>query len=328
MTRLRIRTASRLHFGLLGWGPEAGRQFGGVGLMVEDPGIAIEFESSPEWKVVGPLATRVAALVQSILNAMRLPSTVPPLRPPAPARVEVVSAAPEHAGLGVGTQLSLAIVEGLFKLDRLGAASVEQLAFLTGRGRRSGVGLHGFRHGGLIVDGGHSDRNPSPPLVARMSFPDEWSILLVQPPGPTGRHGTEEARLFSEMPPLPDGVTERLCRLVLLGILPAVAECDLDVFGAALSELQHHVGQAFAPSQGGHYASSMSGQLVKELGGIGLVGIGQSSWGPTLYAFGKESDSERERICRRVRDRFGLEPSAVRWTRAANHGAVLEYAES
>ena len=39
MTRCRLRTPSRLHFGLFGWGPEARRQFGGVGLMVDDPGL-------------------------------------------------------------------------------------------------------------------------------------------------------------------------------------------------------------------------------------------------------------------------------------------------
>ncbi len=39
--RIRIRTASRLHFGLLGWGPEARRQFGGIGLMIDSPGIEL-----------------------------------------------------------------------------------------------------------------------------------------------------------------------------------------------------------------------------------------------------------------------------------------------
>ena len=46
MTRLlRILTPSRLHFGLLGWGPQAPRQFGGVGLMVERPGLEIVAEA-------------------------------------------------------------------------------------------------------------------------------------------------------------------------------------------------------------------------------------------------------------------------------------------
>ena len=39
--RLLIRTPSRLHFGLLGWGPAATRQFGGLGLMIEKPAVAL-----------------------------------------------------------------------------------------------------------------------------------------------------------------------------------------------------------------------------------------------------------------------------------------------
>jgi beta-RFAP synthase len=292
--------------------------------MVEDPSLEVEFEASPQWRFAGPLAARVGALVHGALEVARAPSLLPPLTP---ARVEVSSAPPEHVGLGVGTQLSLAVVEGLFTISRLPSPTAELFVGLTGRGRRSGVGLYGFRHGGLIVDGGHSDRHPHPPLVANLPFPDEWSILLVQPPGPRGRHGEEEVRSFAEIPPLPERVTERMCRLVLLGLLPAVAERELGAFGAALTELQDHVGEAFSPIQGGHYSSPMAEALIADLASIGLVGVGQSSWGPTLYAFGEETDAERDRIRRRICDRFGLEPSAVRWTRAANHGAVLERSE-
>ena len=42
--RLQIRTPSRLHFGLFGWGPEVGRQFGGIGLMIGDPGVQLLVE--------------------------------------------------------------------------------------------------------------------------------------------------------------------------------------------------------------------------------------------------------------------------------------------
>lgn len=325
MTRLRVRTSSRIHFGLLGWGPGAGRQFGGVGLMIEDPGLVVEFDSSPRWEFSGPLASRVEAIVRSSLESLKPPY---PVEAPRPSRVEVVSHAPEHAGLGVGTQLSLAVVAGLSELIGLPSPNAERLAGITGRARRSGVGLHGFLEGGLIVDGGHAAESPYPPLIARASFPEEWSILLVQPPGPAGRHGQDEIRSFAELRPIPERITERMCLLVLLGILPAVAERNLDAFGAAVSELQHHVGESFAPVQGGHYTSPMSESIVADLASIGLVGIGQSSWGPTLYAFGQETDSERDRIRRRLVDRFGLAPTAVRWTRAANHGAVTERPEA
>jgi beta-RFAP synthase len=289
--------------------------------MVEDPGIEIHCEPSPEWSIEGPLAGRVRDLVERLLEQRRRdPARLPAL---APTRIRVVSSAPEHAGLGVGTQLSLAVVQMLLELSGQPDPTLSELAALSGRGRRSGVGLHGFRHGGMIVDGGRRDDEHPPPLVARSRFPDNWSILLVQPPGPRGRHGAEEVQSFASIPPLADRVTERLCRLVLLGILPALAEHDLRAFGAAVSELQRHVGGAFASLQGGSFGSPISDSLVNELGRIGLVGAGQSSWGPTLYAFGTPLESEREATCQRIRERYGLDPASVCWTRAANHGAVL-----
>jgi predicted sugar kinase len=60
-------------------------------------------------------------------------------------------------------------------------------------------------------------------------------------------------------------------------MLPALAERELRDFGEALSELQRHVGAAFAPLQGGPYSSPVSEALVEALGRMGLVGAGQSS---------------------------------------------------
>jgi len=114
---------------------------------------------------------------------------------------------------------------------------------------------------------------------------------------------------------------------VLLGILPAVVERDLPAFGAALDELQARIGAAFAPVQGSIYASAQSAGIIAGLGRLGLSGAGQSSWGPTLYAFGFLSEPERDLVASRLRERYGLHPAAITWTKAANQGAVLAAAE-
>jgi beta-RFAP synthase len=302
------------------------RQFGGVGLMIEDPGIEIRVEPAASWSFDGPLAPRVGALVRRLLkerghgswSGSRLES----------ARISVLAAPPEHVGLGVGTQISLAVTRALLELGGAHDCAVETLARLSGRGRRSGVGIHGFDHGGLIVDGGRREESDVPPLVARTAFPQEWSILLVQPSGPCGRHGSEEAQAFARLPPPTDLVSDRLCRLVLLGLLPAVVERDLESFGAALSEIQHHIGSAFAPLQGGVYASREAESLIAQLGSLGLAGAGQSSWGPTLYAFGCVTEGEQRKIVALLLDRNGLDPAAIRWTKAANHAATLVHVEN
>jgi beta-ribofuranosylaminobenzene 5'-phosphate synthase len=322
MTRLSIQTGSRLHFGLLGWGPQALRQYGGVGLMIEKPGIELVAEPASEWSFEGPLAERVRDLVFRIVQDK--PGEQPDLPNLSPATIKVVSTPSEHVGLGVGTQLNLAVVRILLELAGQASATLETVARLSGRGRRSGIGLHGFFHGGLIVDGGRRDEAHSPPLLTRIPFPEDWSVLMVQLAGTAGRHGSDEIHAFSSLPPVPDAVTERLCRLVLMGILPAVIEHDLSSFGSALSELQHHVGTAFAPIQGGVFATPQSEAIISELAELGLVGAGQSSWGPTLYAFGSLSESDRIAVSARLSEKFSIGPNWLIWTGALNHGALLQ----
>ena len=311
----KISTGLRLHFGLLSWGGPDLRRFGGLGLMVEGPGLVASLASG-EGRVLGPLAGRAVEIVERIrATGFQTP----------PFDLTIESAPPEHAGLGTGTQLSLAI-------GRLMAAFAGQdlnstaLAKMTGRGRRSGVGLHGFDLGGLVVDGGHrgvdSESFGVPPLLTRLAFPSEWSVLVVIPDGPPGLHGGGERGAFSRLPPPTSETVDRLCRLVLLGVLPSVVERDLNAFGAALEEIQARVGEAFAPAQcGGAFARPESVEIVQFLREFGLVGVGQSSWGPTLYGFSDDPSDEIPSVLRR---RFGIEPGRVFWTKAMASGARLE----
>jgi beta-RFAP synthase len=223
----------------------------------------------------------------------------------------------------VGTQLSLAVARAVLKLARLDDRAPAELAHLTGRGSRSGVGLHGFHHGGLIVDGGRKHNADIPPLLARLRFPDDWSVLIVQPEGVGGLHGIDESQAFAKLPPISRSAGDSLCRLVLLEILPAVLEHDLNAFGSALGELQERVGAAFATAQGGVYATPHAADIVNELKNLGFAGAGQSSWGPTLYAFSERPRKEIDLLAEELRSRFALARSSVFCTKAANHGALL-----
>lgn len=319
MTLIRIRTPSRLHFGLLGWGPEAPRQFGGVGLMIDAPGLEVIAEPSATWEARGLLAGRALEVAKRV--AARLADSGLIL---APARLEIRHAPEEHVGLGLGTQLSLAVTSGLLRLAGRNEPSVETLAALSGRGLRSGIGLHGFARGGLIVDGGRRETGGIPPLLARLPFPADWSVLVIIPEPHQGLHGREEVHAFAQLPSIPEALTDRLCRLVLLGLLPAVTEHDLESFGEALSELQDHVGRCFAPAQGGLYARPGAEAIVQALRDEGLQGVGQSSWGPALYGFSRSPTLEREAILDRLRARFWLRPEAAFWTQANQRGASIE----
>lgn len=319
MTRLRIVTPSRLHFGLLAWGPDAPRQFGGVGLMIDQPGIDLTLRVADRWQAEGPLAERVLRIAERVAFGLNQRGFEVPA-----IEFQICHAPPEHVGLGVGTQLGLALARAMGGLAGLADPPIATLAELAGRGLRSGIGLHGFVHGGLIVDGGRRSPQGVPPLLARLKFPADWHALIVVPATGPSLHGSDEVRAFAELPAVPDALTDRLCRLVLLGLLPAVLEHDLASFGAALSELQHHVGHCFSTAQGGLYARPESEAIVSFLRDAGLHGVGQSSWGPTLYGFTEADDRFRLELARQIRSRFGLAEDQVFWTCANRNGSTID----
>ena len=110
-SRLLVRTPGRLHFGLLGWGPGSRRQFGGLGLMIDSPGLELTVERANTQVVQGPLSDRVARILEVL--RVRMPARG---CTPVPSRFVSYRPPPEHVGLGVGTQLSLAITTAVMKL--------------------------------------------------------------------------------------------------------------------------------------------------------------------------------------------------------------------
>ncbi len=318
-----VETPSRLHFGLLSWGSTEGRRFGGTGLLIERPGISIEVEPAAQWSGSGPSADRFVEIARGVADRIERIGEGTVFRA---AHIHVRQASFEHVGLGFGTQASLAVAAALLRLEGSAEASIEKLAAIAGRGRRSGIGVHGFVHGGLIVDGGRKNDDPAriPPLVARFEFPAAWSVLIVIPQTPVGLHGASEIDAFRRLPPPPDRTIERLCRLVLLELAPAVAEADFNAFAAALSELERTVGESFAAVQGGVRAHPISDQIARFLEVDGLAAVGQSSWGPTLYAFSCANEQEKVSIAERIRERFHLAADRVFWTRACNRGAKVQ----
>jgi beta-ribofuranosylaminobenzene 5'-phosphate synthase len=330
MNGLRIETPSRLHFGLFGWGADAPRQFGGVGLMIDAPGMSLSARRSSGWKAHGPLGERVLKFARQVEEAISIDGESTPT-----LEFEVHRAPAEHVGLGTGTQLGLAVARLILELSGRERVATERLAKLVTRGRRSGIGLHGFDRGGVIIDGGRArgagvfatEDAPIPPLLAHIDFPPDWAVLVVIPEASTGLHGPDEIEAFRRLPAVPEAVCDRICRLVLLGLLPALVERNLDGFGGALEELQLCVGECFAPEQGGVYAGPQSELIADAMKAEKLVGVGQSSWGPTLYGFLDADADERTRIADRLRERLGLDASRLFWTKANRGGARMRAAD-
>ena len=331
---IEVVTGSRLHFGLLNPCPgapslsplslegrgETGRgerRFGGAGMMIEQPGFHLRVSPAAEWSAAGPLAERTLGFAHRVAQALENEEVS--LRP---HRLEVVAAPPEHAGLGTGTQLGMAVARALSVAAGREDIGLAELARLTGRGLRSALGVHGFDRGGFLVDAGQAAPSALAPLVAWSAVPQTWRVVLVLPHAEGAWHGERERQAFSRLAAAASGITERLCRLVLLGMLPAIAESNLDAFGEAVHEYNALAGEAFSAVQGGTYASARTAEVIAFLRGLGVKGVSQTSWGPTAFAvFG--SQEEAEALADRVNQRFALRATSL-ITAPLNHGAAVE----
>src|SRR5262249_11800983 len=156
------------------------------------------------------------------------------------------------------------------------------------------------------------------PLVARCALPSDWPVVLARPRGVTGTHGVEERSLMAALDDS-QRTADSLCRLVLLGMLPALAEKDVDGFGEALFEFNARAGEPFVARQGGTYSSPAVAELVSFLRGRQARGVGQSSWGPTVFAV-VGSVEHAEELAGALSQKYAATCDVV-VTRAANDGA-------
>ncbi len=250
-----------------------GRQFGSIGVALNEIHTRLSIKPSNVFNVVGHSVDRAVKCVNFLHQSLDFSEHF---------LLEIESAIPEHVGLGSGTQLSLAIGMALNAFFDLGL-SVREVAALTDRGMRSGIGIGVFEQGGLVVDGGRGENTITPPVISHLNIPDNWRFILVFDRRGKGLHGNQEIDAFKELPGFPQEEAARLCYLLMMQGLPAVAEQDISRFGEVISILQQSVGDHFAPVQGGVFASQEVDQAMQWLKAQGAVAIGQTSWGPTGF---------------------------------------------
>lgn len=292
--QVRVVAPSRLHFGLLSFGRDDVRQYGGIGLMVDRPTVRLRLDRAECYetrfeltdKLMPPadaatirrsLAVRVGEFAGRWAAFHKLPA------PPC-CCISIESAPLQHVGLGTGTQLALSVAAGLNALFGLGEPSAVELAMSVGRGLRSAVGTYGFVLGGLIVERGKLPGEAIAPLDCRLDLPADWRALLIQSAATSGLSGSDEQQAFDNLPPVPDDVTRRLTDEIRLVMLPAAARGDFDEFSESVYRYGRLAGQCFAPIQGGPYNGPDLERLVESIRACGIRGVGQSSWGPTLFA--------------------------------------------
>ncbi len=279
---IRVIAPARLHLGFLDLNGALGRRYGSIGLSVDAPATDLTIRPAETFAAAGPEQERVGALLERFAKHFGLERAF---------AAEVAGAIPSHAGLGSGTQLALATGAAMMRLAGIDV-DPRTLGELVDRGARSAIGMASFIEGGFIIDGGRGTGDHAPPVIVRTAFPDSWRVLLVLDRTAVGVHGDRETRAFAALREFPQSTAAHLCHLTLLRLLPGLQEQDLALFGNALSEIQEVVGGHFAGAQGGGIWSSPDvGRVVRRMGDLGATGLGQSSWGPTGFAFVDSADA-------------------------------------
>jgi beta-RFAP synthase len=283
-----------LHFGLLSFGQPGTRQFGGAGVMIGDPSLRLTIADSDRFEVVGALSDRVERVVAHLSrHATWWPSAQREVSRPS-FSIKVESAPPQHVGLGSGTQLGMALARGLAARFDAPPQTAESLAHAAGRGKRSAVGVHGACLGGFLVESGKLRGEEISPLVSRTALPEEWRFALIVPSEGAGLCGEAEQRAFDRLPPVTPETTAALCRELMCEMIPAAQVGDFDRFSEGLFRYGRLAGQCFAVEQGGIYAGAAVERLVERCRRLGVRGVGQSSWGPTVFALCRDEFQARQ----------------------------------
>ncbi len=287
---VRVSAPGRLHLGFLDLHGGLGRLFGSLGLSLYDIYTELEVRHSAKLHVSGPGSAKAYKYAERMLTHLNIRQGL---------KLDIRQSIPEHAGLGSGTQMALAVGSAINRLFDANLA-LPDIARVLDRGNRSGIGIGTFTKGGFIVDAGRSSATELPPVISQLHFPDSWRFVLVLDKRYQGVHGQEESQAFGKLGKMAEATSADLCRLLVMQVLPAIVEQNCQLFGAAITEIQACMGEYFKTIQAGVYTSAEVGEVLDQLQKQGATGIGQSSWGPTGFAI-YASETEAYQALKEVR---------------------------
>lgn len=295
---------------------DLGRIHVSVGISIKKPNIILEVEKSDRLEFYGQRAERVREYAEKIMRYVGIKKSL---------KFNLVSDIPEHAGFGSGTQLALAVGASVSKIFNLNL-NPENVAFILNRSRRSGVGVYAFKNGGFIVDGGHRTAAPNhvPHLLFRSDVPEDWMFVVGLPKIKSGLSGIKEAEVFKKLEPPSKELVGEVSRIVLVQMIPAIIDRDIELFGEAMTGLDSMFGLYWERIQGGRHTHPVIEEGINFLLDRGAYGAGQSSWGPAFYGLIK-GEVKANKLKNELFDflNSGGKTGAAFYTGADNQGASI-----
>lgn len=315
----RVEIGARLHFGFVNLALSRRRLYGGIGLALNEPRTIVTAATAEDVLCQHEAAASYAA---QIVDRLDLPG----------AHVTIEAAIPHHVGLGSGTRLALGILLAIADAyDR--PPDIREHAPALGRGGRSGVGVATVEQGGFVIDAGHptsmfTPERPEygewevPPVAVRREIPEDWRFVLVIPEARTGRSGEDEdAAMRTVVKSADPTVADAIAMELVDTVLPGLATGNVTTFGQGVMAIDRANGEWYTDLQGGVYRPP-AGQIVEHLQSVEpAAGIGQSSWGPTVW--GVTDSSGVDALASSARDALNEidREGTVHVTKGLNHGA-------
>ena len=287
---LDILIKPRIHVSLISMHNSEYRINGGVGFSIASPKAKISIKKAKNFDIsdlrIAPLSAEegetLSKIVENAQDSLSINGNI---------CVEIEGDLMTHYGMGTGTSIRLACLEGLVRLYQQSINRVK-LVELSGRGGTSGIGINTYFGGGLIFDLGVRPESPrfepssiarqtSLPLVLnRLELPP-LKIGLCIPKNIQPKSQQEEIDFFNKNTPIDQIESYKALYHCLFGFYAAIMDNDMDAIRKAIINIQKC---DWKRRERNLYGEKLV-KLEKLLYQLGAMCVGMSSLGPMLYFF-------------------------------------------
>ena len=286
-----ITSPSRLHLGFYGFDDIYGYKYGSMGLAINSNKTVISVKHSK--KLISDLPDKYMSPILKFLDSMNIQSNF---------EIKTISRPLSHVGLGSGSQLSLCLGTALCKFLNL-KISVDEIAQIYNRGKRSGTGISIFKNGGFIVDACKKEKL-LPEAMFSSKFPKDWRVIILNDLDLKGTSGLIEKQFFEKNNKASHKKSE-LSNILLRGIIPSIVYKDFQNFSKNLTKFQSITAGFYSDKQKGMYLSPEISNIMKYIKNYDNIGMGQSSWGPMSYIF-VESNLHAKELLSIIQNKFNV----------------------
>ena len=311
---------AHLHAGNMDLTGDLGRLYGTAGFTIDYPRTVIEVVKSDTITITGEDTTNAENYAHAFIERFNIEGGI---------AVDVRETIPKHLGMGSQTALALSIGHAISELYHR-PIDIEEMAIALGRSDIVALGLNSFQTGGFIVDGGYRTAEKGrriPPCLFRYPIPEDWLFVVCIPRKPIPeilKIKENEEEILNNLKPMPEQMSDRLSRIMLMQVMPSIMEHDIQTFGKYITAFNSRLGSFWEEFQDGNtYCDPVVESGINILLENGAYGACQTCWGPTFYGIVDNGETARTLVTK-LEDLLETHGGGdVFCTQGNNEGAVI-----